>query len=123
MPATLKQTDPRQAIFRDLGLQPGAPSTRVEIPGTGVPLQHTPESSAAVSKYRGFARRLAANLLSQMPQLQQMPEGPRKQVIAQQLFEQLQRRISQSLAAGTLPTALSQGATVPPFLAPGRPAP
>jgi hypothetical protein len=123
MPATLKQTDPRQAIFRDLGLQPGAPSTRVEIPGTGVPLQHTPESSAAVSKYRGFARRLAANLLSQMPQLQQMLEGPRKQVIAQQLFEQLQRRISQSLAAGTLPTALSQGATVPPFLAPGRPAP
>ena len=119
MRPALSQTDPRQAIFRDLGLEPGAPSTRVEIPGTGVPLQQTSESAAAVAKHRGFARELAANLLSQMPQLQQMPEGPHKQMAARQLFEQLQRRISRALAAGTLPAALSRGATVPPFL--GRP--
>ena len=121
MPPALKQTDPRQAIFRDLGLNPGAPSTRVEIPGTGVPLQQTPESSAAVSRHRGFTRRLAANLLSQMPQLQQMPDGPQKNFLTRHIYERIVGQISRALAAGTLPAALSQGATAPSFLDPGRP--
>ena len=116
MPPALNQSDPSQAIFRDLGLRPGAPSTRVNIPGLNVPLQQTPESAAAVAKHRGFARQLAANLLSQIPQLQQMPDGPQKRLLARQLFETIQGRISRALAQGTLPLALSQGATLPDWL-------
>ena len=116
MPPALNQSDPSQAIFRDLGLRPGAPSTRVNIPGLNVPLQQTPESAAAVAKHRGFARQLAANLLSKIPQLQQMPDGPQKRLLARQLFETIQGRISRALAQGTLPLALSQGATLPDWL-------
>lgn len=118
MPPALNQSDPQQALLRDLGLRPGPPSTRVNIPGLNVPLQQTAASAAAVSKHRGFARQLAANLLSQMPQLQQMPDGPQKRLLARQLFETIQGRISRALAQGTLPLALSQGATLPEWLQP-----
>mgnify|MGYP001216541014 CR=1 FL=1 len=116
MPPALNQTDPRQALLRNLGLRPGSPSTRVTLPGLNVPLQQTPASAAAVAKHRGFARELATNILSQMPQLQQMPDGPQKQLLARRLFEAIQGRISRALAAGTLPLALSQGATLPDWL-------
>ena len=115
-PPVLNQLDPDQAIFRELGLSPGAPSTRVNLPGLGVPLQHTAQSAAAVARHRGLARQMTARILSNMPAIQNMAEGPRKQLLVRRISELVQSRLSQALSAGTLPLALSQGAQLPAWL-------
>lgn len=115
-PPVLNQLDPDQAIFRELGLSPGAPSTRVNLPGLGVPLQHTAQSAAAVARHRGLARQMTARILSNMPAIQNMAEGPRKQLLVRRIAELVQSRLSQALSAGTLPIALSQGAQLPGWL-------
>ena len=116
MPPVLDLSDPNQAIFRELGLTPGAPSTRVNLPGLDVPLQHTAESAAAVARHRGLARQITGRLLSNMPALRNMPDSPQKQLLVRRIAEMVQRRISQALSAGTLPIALSQGAQLPGWL-------
>ena len=109
----MNRLDPQMAQLAELGITPGPPSASVTLPGTGLPLQQTPQSAAAVQRYRGLARQLAANIVTQMPQLQQMPDGPQKKYLAGLLMQQLQSRISRALSAGTLPLSLSQGAQLP----------
>ena len=112
-PPAMNRLDPQMAQLAELGITPGPPSASVTLPGTGLPLQQTPQSAAAVQRYRGLARQLAANIVTQMPQLQQMPDGPQKKYLAGLLMQQLQSRISRALSAGTLPLSLSQGAQLP----------
>jgi len=115
-PPAMNQMDPLMAQLASLGIQPGAPTANVTLPGTGLPLQQTAQSAAAVQRYRGIARQLAANIVTQIPQLQQLPDGPQKQYLARLLMEDIQERISRVLSAGTLPLSLSQGAQLPALL-------
>jgi hypothetical protein len=120
-PPAMNQMDPLMAQLASLGIQPGAPTANVTLPGTGLPLQQTAQSAAAVQRYRGIARQLAANIVTQIPQLQQLPDGPQKQYLARLLMEDIQGRISRVLSAGTLPLSLSQGAQLPALLGGRRP--
>ncbi len=120
-PPAMNQMDPLMAQLASLGIQPGAPTANVTLPGTGLPLQQTAQSAAAVQRYRGIARQLAANIVTQIPQLQQLPDGPQKQYLARLLMEDIQERISRVLSAGTLPLSLSQGAQLPALLGGRRP--
>ena len=116
MPPAINLSDPAQAIFRELGLSPGAPSTRVNIPGLDIPLKQTPESAAAVARHRGLARQITGMVLSNMPALTNMPDGLQKQILTKRITELLQRRITAALSAGTLPLSLAQGAQLPASL-------
>ena len=120
-PPAMNQMDPLMAQLASLGIQPGAPTANVTLPGTGLPLQQTAQSAAAVQRYRGIARQLAANIVTQIPQLQQLPDGPQKQYLARLLMEDIQGRISRVLSAGTLPLSLSEGAQLPALLGGRRP--
>ena len=120
-PPAMNQMDPLMAQLASLGIQPGAPTANVTLPGTGLPLQQTAQSAAAVQRYRGIARQLAANIVTQIPQLQQLPDGPQKQYLARLLMEDIQGRISRVRSAGTLPLSLSQGAQLPALLGGRRP--
>jgi len=120
-PPAMNQLDPLMAQLASLGIKPGAPTANVTLPGTGLPLQQTAQSAAAVQRYRGLARQLAANIVTQIPQLQQLPDGPQKQYLARLLMEDIQGRISRVLSAGTLPLSLSQGAQLPALLGGRRP--
>ena len=120
-PPAMNQMDPLMAQLASLGIQPGAPTANVTLPGTGLPLQQTAQSAAAVQRYRGIARQLAANIVTQIPQLQQLPDGPQKQYLSRLLMEDIQGRISRVLSAGTLPLSLSQGAQLPALLGGRRP--
>jgi len=120
-PPAMNQMDPLMAQLASLGIQPGAPTANVTLPGTGLPLQQTAQSAAAVRRYRGTPRQLAANIVTQIPQLQQLPDGPQKQYLARLLMEDIQERISRVLSAGTLPLSLSQGAQLPALLGGRRP--
>jgi hypothetical protein len=116
IPPPMRQSDPSQAVFRELGLDPSPPSRRVNVPGTDIRLTHTPASAAAVARNRGMARQLTGQLLAGMPALQNMPDGPQKTLLVRRLSEMIQRQISGALSAGTLPLALSQGAQLPAWL-------
>jgi hypothetical protein len=116
MPPVIQESNPNQAIFRELGLSPGAPSSRVNVPGLGVPLQQTAASAAAVARHRGRARELTGRLLRNMPALRNMPDGPQKRLLVGQITEMIQRQLSAALSGATLPTALSQGAQLPAWL-------
>jgi len=120
-PPAMNQLDPLMAQLASLGIKPGTPTANVTLPGTGLPLQQTAQSAAAVQRYRGLARQLAANIVTQIPQLQQLPDGPQKQYLARLLMEEIQGRISRVLSAGTLPMSLSQGAQLPALLGGRRP--
>jgi len=69
-----------------------------------------------VQRYRGYARQLAANIVLQLPVVQQLQDGPQKSYLVNQLMDQIQGTIAQAMSAGTLPVAVSQGAQLPAIL-------
>ena len=115
-PAPMNQLDPLMRQLTEMGIRPNVPSANVGLPGLGVNLQQTPRSAAAVQRYRGQARELAARIVTQIPQLQQMPDGPQKRMLSRLIMRRIQNRISRSMSATTLPLAVMQGATLPPVL-------
>jgi len=82
-------------------------------------MTHTPQSAAAVQRYRGQAREMAARIVTQIPQLQQMPDSPQKRMLARLIMRRVQNRISQSMSSAALPLSMMQGATLPPVLREG----
>jgi len=115
-PPAMNRLDPQIGALADLGIRMNAPTANVTLPGTGLPLQQTAQSAAAVQRYRGYARQLAANIVLQLPVVQQLQDGPQKSYLVNQLMDQIQGTIAQAMSAGTLPVAVSQGAQLPAIL-------
>jgi hypothetical protein len=118
-PAPMNQRDPLMRQLTELGIKPNIPSANVSVPGLGVNMTHTPQSAASVQRYRGQAREMAARIVTQIPQLQQMPDSPQKRMLARLIMRRVQNRISQSMSSAALPLSMMQGATLPPVLREG----
>lgn len=120
-PPAMPQSNPLFAQLRDLGLNLQAPSSRVTVPGTGLPLQQTAESAAAAQRMGGIPPEIAAKIVTQImssPQMQALsPE--RRNWLARQLMDRIRGRIGRALGSARLATSLASGAQLPTF--PGQP--
>jgi hypothetical protein len=103
-----------------MGVEMQAPSAQVNIPGLGVPLRQTKESAASVQRVRGLSRQLAANIILQIPGLQEMPDSPMKRLLVDKLVNTLQGSFSRTINKAVLPLSILQGAQLPAFLARSR---
>lgn len=117
-PPSMPQSDPLFAQLRSLGLNLQAPSARVNVPGTGLPLQQTAASAAATQRVGGIAPEIASQIVVQImssPQFQSLPPA-RRNWIARLLMDRVRGRLSRALGSARLATALSQGAGLPEVL-------
>lgn len=114
-PPAMPQSDPLMAELRGLGLHLQAPASRVTLPGTGLPLQHTAQSAAATQRVGGIPPQIAAQIVTQImsqPGFQAMPQAQRN-YIARMLMDRIRGRLSSAMGAAKLATALSRGAQMP----------
>ena len=112
--------DPQMGALARMGVEMQAPSAQVNIPGLGVPLRQTKESAASVQRVRGLSRQLAANIILQIPGLQEMPDSPMKRLLVDKLVNTLQGSFSRTINKAVLPLSILQGAQLPAFLARSR---
>ena len=117
-PPSMPQSDPLFAQLRSLGLNLQSPTARVNVPGTGLPLQQTAASAAATQRVGGIAPEVASQIVVQImssPQFQSLPPA-RRNWIARLLMDRVRGRLSRALGSARLATALSQGAGLPEVL-------
>ena len=114
-PAAMPESDPLLSQLRELGIELQPPSSRVTLPGTGLPLKQTAESARDVQALGGISPQLAVPIVLQLmsqPQFKDMPPA-RKRYYAQLLMRRIQGRLSRALSSARLATALSGGAQPP----------
>ena len=117
-PPSMPQSDPLFAQLRSLGLNLQSPTARVNVPGTGLPLQQTAASAAATQRVGGIAPEIASQIVVQImssPQFQSLPPA-RRNWIARLLMDRVRGRLSRAIGSARLATALSQGAGLPEVL-------
>jgi hypothetical protein len=117
-PSAMPQSDPLFAQLRALGLNLQAPSPRVTVPGTGLPLQQTAQSAAATQRMGGIPPQIAAQIVTQImsrPQMQALPPAQRNW-IARQLMDRIRGRVGRAMGSARLATALGSGARLPSLL-------
>jgi len=107
--------DPRMRQLYDLGIRPGPPSQRVEMPGIGGQIKMPAATVAAVQQLRGASRERTAQILSQLtPWLMSLPPHQRA-IMAQYLNARINQAQGPFTRAATLGTALSGGGQLPRF--------
>ncbi len=117
-PPAMNMLDPQMQQLAALGITPGPPSARVNLPGTGLPLQQTAQSAAATQRVGGMPPKIAAQVVTQIlggPRFQAMPPAQRNW-IAGVLFDQIRRGVTNAMGAARLATSLSSGAQLPAVL-------
>ena len=97
----------------DLGIRPGPPSSRVEMPGLGGKIEMPAQTVAQVQRHRGQARERTAQILSQMaPWLMSLPPRQRA-IMTAYLNNYISQVQGQATQAGSLALALSGGGQLP----------
>ena len=117
-PPAMNMLDPQMAQLAALGITPGLPSSRVTVPGTGLPLQQTAQSAAATQRMGGIPPQIAAQIVTQImsrPQMQALPPAQRNR-IARQLMDRIRGRVGRAMGSARLATALGSGARLPSLL-------
>jgi hypothetical protein len=112
--------DPQMRQLHEMGIDMQAPGGQVTLPRVGLPLTPTGESVAGVQRLRGRSREMAADIITRIPELQRMPDSPRKRLLVDLLMTRIQGLISRRLNQLALPTALQQGARLPGVMARSR---
>ena len=119
-PPAMNLQDPQMKALHDLGIRMQPPSGRTTIPGLGLPMTSTSQSTASVQRLRGMSREMAAKVILQIPGLQAIPDSPRKRFLVKQLMETIQSSFSRAFNPSAFPLSIAQGARPPAFLARAR---
>lgn len=113
LPPAQNLRDPQQRQLYELGMRPGAPSQRVEMPGLGGKIEMPAQTVAQVQRLRGASRERTGQILSQLaPWLMTLPPQQRAMMTSylNNYINQVQGRATQ---AGSLALALSGGGQLP----------
>ena len=113
LPPAQDLQDPQMRMLYDLGIRPGAPSPRVEMPGLGGKIEMPAQTVGQVQRHRGQARERTAQILSQMaPWLMSLPPQQRA-IMASYLNNYINQVQGRATQAGSLALALSGGGQLP----------
>ena len=107
--------DPQMRQLYEMGIRPGPPSQRVQMPITGQDIRLPAGAVSQVQALRGSGRERTAQIMSQLaPWLMTLPP-PQRMAMARYLSAMINQSQGQALQAGSLALALRGGGQAPQF--------